>query len=224
LQDEEADHAGTDDERGAIGWHLGDGDGVERDGDGLEHGCFGEGKLVWKAMNDAGGNDDILGKCAGAAVVAAGNAEDLAMIAEIYVAAKAVLASAAIDGGVEGDAVAFGESGDVLACGGDAPGGFVAHYDGGNAAAGGAVVAVDIAAADAARGDLDQDFIGQWRGLGEIGDFQVLVFGEEKSFHFVWAAALLARSLKPDSPTVTQIHGFLEPGLGDLSRVWPPSP
>ena len=160
MQDEDADHSGADDERGAIDGHLGDGDGVERDGDGLEHGCFGEGKLVWKAMNDAGGNDDILGKCAGAAVVAAGNAEDLAMIAEIYVAAKAVLASAAIDGGVEGDAVALGESGNVLAYGGDASGSFVAHYDRGNAAAGGAVVAVDIAAADAAGGYLDQNFIG----------------------------------------------------------------
>ena len=72
---------------------MGDGVGVDRDGDGLEHGCFGEGKLVWKVMHDAGRNDDVLGKCAGATVVAAGNAEDLAMVAEIYMAAKAVLAS-----------------------------------------------------------------------------------------------------------------------------------
>src|ERR1700733_12022805 len=111
-------------------------------------------------MNDAGGNDDILGKCAGATVVAAGNAEDLAMVAEIYVAAKAVVASAAVDGGVEGDAVAFGASGNVLAYGGDASGGFVAHHDRWNAAAGGAIVAVDIAAADATGGYLDQDFVG----------------------------------------------------------------
>jgi len=111
-------------------------------------------------MNDASGNDDILGKCAGATVVAAGNAEDLAMVAEIYMAEKAVLAGATVDGGVEGDAIAFGESGNVLAYGGDASGGFVAHYDRRNAAAGGAVVAVDIAAADAAGGYLDQDFIG----------------------------------------------------------------
>ena len=53
---------------------------------------------------------------------------------------------------------------------------------------------------------------GSGDGLGEIGDFQVIVFREEKSFHFVWAAALRARSLKPGSPTVTQIRGFLELG------------
>ncbi len=160
LQDEDADHSGTDDECGAIGGDLGDGDGVERDGNRLEHGCFGEGKLVWKSMNDAGGNGDILGKRAGATVVAAGNAEDLAMVAEVYMAAKAVFAGATVDSGVEGDAVTFGESGNVLAYGGDASGGFVAHYDGRNAPAGGAVVAVNIAAADATGGYLDQDFIG----------------------------------------------------------------
>jgi hypothetical protein len=222
LKDEKANHAGTDDERVAIGGHLGDGDGVERDGDGLEHGCFGEGKLVWKAMNDAGGDDDVLGKCASATVVAAGNAEDLAMVTEIYMAAKAVFAGAAVDGGVEGDALAFGESGNVLANGGDASGGFVAHYDGRNAAAGGAVVAVDIAAADAAGGYLDQYFIGKRGGLGEIGDFQVLVFGEEKSFHFVWASAReygvwdLILYCNADS----WVSGTGR--LADLSGVWPP--
>jgi hypothetical protein len=116
--------------------------------------------VVWKAVQDAGGNDDKFGECSGAAVVAAGNAEDLAMVAEIYMAAKAVVAGATVDGGVEGDAVAFGESGNVLAYGGDASGGFVAHYDRRNAAAGGTVVAVNIAAANAAGGYLNQDFIG----------------------------------------------------------------
>ena len=70
--------------------HLGDGDGVEGDGGGFEHGGFGEGRVVGKAMDDARGDDDVFGEGAGAAVVAAGDAEDLAIVAEIDVAAEAV--------------------------------------------------------------------------------------------------------------------------------------
>ena len=110
------------------------------------------------------------------------------------------LAGAAVDGGVEGDAVAFGESGDVLADGGDASGGFVAHDDRRNAAAGGAVVAVDVAAADAAGGDLDQDFVGSGVGLGRSVISRWLYLERRRVFISFCAAALRARSLKPGSP------------------------
>ena len=71
--------------------------------------------------------------------------------------------------------------------GGDAAGGFVAHYDRRNAATGGAVVAVDVTAADAARRHLNQHFIRERSGLRKISNFQMVVFRKEKSFHFVRA-------------------------------------
>ena len=106
LEDEEADHAGADDERGFSVIDRSDFHGVKRDGGGFEHRGFGEGEIVGKAMHDARGDDDEFGEGTGAAVVAAGNAENLAVVAEIDVAPAAVGAFAAEDGGVEGDALA----------------------------------------------------------------------------------------------------------------------
>ena len=184
LEDEEADHAGADDESGFAVIDRSDFYGVKGDGGGFEHGGFSERKIVGKAMDDARGDDDVFGEGAGAAVVAAGDAEDLAVVAEIDVTAFAVGAGAAEDGGVEGDAVADFECGDGGAECGDDAGGFVAHDEWGDAAAGAAVEAVDVAAADAAGGDLDEDFVGGGIGFRSVGDFEVVVFGEEEGFHF----------------------------------------
>ncbi len=69
--------------------------------------------------------------------------------------AKAPARRAAVDGGVEGDAVTGGEIFYVGADGFYDAGSFVSHDQGRNAAAGAAVITVDIAAADAAGGDAD---------------------------------------------------------------------
>src|ERR1700676_1109765 len=107
-------------------------------------------------MHDARGDDDKLGERAGAAVIATGDAQDLAVVAKIHVAAETVRTSAAVDGGVEGDAVALGESRDVAAGGGNATGSFVAHHNRRDATAGGTIVAMHVAAADAAGRYLNQ--------------------------------------------------------------------
>ena len=190
LKDEQADHTGADDESGFTVVDRSDSYGVESDCGGFEHGGFSERKIVGKAMDDARGNDNVFGEGAGTAVVAAGDAEDLAVVAQIDVAAFAVGAGAAEDGGIEGDALADSESGDGGAEGGDDAGGFVAHDERRNAAAGAAVEAVDVAAADAAGGDLDEDFVGGGVGLGSVSDFEVVVFGEEEGFHFFLSASL----------------------------------
>ena len=52
-----------------------------------------------------------------------------------------------------------------------------------NAAAGGAVVAVDVAAADAAGGDANEHFAGAGLRLGKIGEFELQIFFEEEGFH-----------------------------------------
>ena len=184
LEDEEADHAGADDERGFSVIDRSDFHGVKRDGGGFEHRGFGEGEIVGKAMHDARGDDDEFGEGTGAAVVAAGNAENLAVVAEIDVTAATVGAFTAENGGVEGDAFADFECGDRGTEGGDDAGGFVAHDERWDAAAGAAVEAVDIAAADAAGSDLDEDFVGGGLRLWSVGDFEVVVLGEEEGFHF----------------------------------------
>ena len=106
MEDEQADHAGADDECGVAVIDWSDSNGVKSDGGSFEHCGFREWKIVRQAMDDARGDDDVFGECAGAAIVAAGDAEDLAIVAEIDVTAFAVSAGAAEDGGVEGDAFA----------------------------------------------------------------------------------------------------------------------
>ena len=59
----------------------------------------------------------------------------------------------------------------------------MAHDDRRDAAAGGAVVSVDVAAADAAGSDADEHFVRRGGRRGEIGEFEIAVAGEEESFH-----------------------------------------
>src|SRR5258707_14874872 len=83
-------------------------DSVDGDGDGFEHGSFGEGKIFREKVKDARGYGDEFGEGSGTAVIAAGDAEDLAGVAEGHVTAKAVGAGAAVHGGGEGGTVAGG--------------------------------------------------------------------------------------------------------------------
>ena len=185
MQREDADGAGSDDEGSGVRRELREIDAVDGDGDGFEHGSFGERKIVGQAIEDSRGDGDEFGEGSGAAIIAAGNAEDLATVAKIYVAATAVGTFAAVDGGIEGDSVAGRESFYGAADGGDDASGFVAHDDGRDAAAGRAVVAVHVAAADAASGDADENLVGRRRWRGEIGELEILVAREEKGFHRV---------------------------------------
>ncbi len=134
-------------------------------------------------MKDARGNRDEFCEGSGAAVVAAGDAEDLAVIAKIHVTAKTIGAGAAVYGGVESDPIAGSETLYSGADGGDDTGGFVSHDDGGNPATGRAIVAVDVTAADAAGGDADEDFVVGGGGHREVGELEIFVGGEEECFH-----------------------------------------
>ena len=90
----------------------------------------------------------------------------------------AEVAFAAVDGGIEGDAVAGFQVAYVGAEFGDFAGGLVAHDERGIAAAGGAVEAVDVAAADAAGADADQDVVGTDLGHGHVDHFEFYVFSQ----------------------------------------------
>ncbi len=71
---------------------------MQRYGDGFEHGGFGKGDVLREPVEDTLRDGNVFGKGAVAAVIAAGDADDLAVVAEVDFATRAVLASAAIDG------------------------------------------------------------------------------------------------------------------------------
>ena len=90
---------------------------------------------------------------------------------------------AAVDGGVEGDAVAGLEVMHAGTDGGDDACCLVTHDDRRNAAAARTVIAVHVGATDAARGDADQDLVvGHIRG-GHVDDVELLVLREQQRFH-----------------------------------------
>ena len=149
--------------------------GMNSYGDRFEHGSFRKREMARQPVADARRDRDKLGEGSGAAVVCAGNAENLAAIAKIDVAAKAIKALAAINRGIEGHPIAFREIFDGGVDGGDCSRRFVAHYQRRDAAAGGAVVAVHIAAADAAGGDSDEHFTGSRNRGGHVGEFKMAV-------------------------------------------------
>jgi hypothetical protein len=59
----------------------------------------------------------------------------------------------------------------------------VAHDERRNAAAGGAVVTMDIGTADPAGADLDQDVVRTADRIGHVHVGHLLIFGEEQGFH-----------------------------------------
>ena len=73
---------------------------------GLEQRSIFKGQTIRESVYDAGGNRNKLSKRTGTAVITAGHTEYLTAIAEIDIATKTVCARAAIDRGVERDAVA----------------------------------------------------------------------------------------------------------------------
>jgi len=103
--------------------------------------------------------------------------------AEIDAAGAAVVAFAAVDGGVEGDAVAGFEAAGVAAGGGDFAGGLVAHDEGRIAPAAGAVPAVDVATADAAGADANEDFVVGGSGRGKVLKLESRRGREDEGFH-----------------------------------------
>ena len=135
-------------------------DGMQGHGHSFEHGSVGEGHLRRKFVDDVGGDGDVFGEGPGAAIFAAGDAGDLAVLAEINFAAETEFALTAVDSGIEGDAVAWRQGNDFGPHGSDSAGGFMSHNNGRNAAAGRAVISVDIASADATRCYLNEDLTG----------------------------------------------------------------
>ena len=156
---------------------------MDRDGHSFERGGFGKTESVWKFVGNALRNDDVFGESSRAAVISAGNAKHLAAVAKIDFAAGTIRAGTARNRRIERDAIAFGPTRDLRAKGGDAASRFVAHHDGRDTTAGGSVVAVDVAAADAAGRHVNQEFAATGNRCGKLGNFQTPVLGKKHCFH-----------------------------------------
>jgi hypothetical protein len=142
-----------------------------------------ERKIFGQAIKDARRNGNVFCKSSGASKLGAGNSQDLAVVAQIHVSATAVAAGSTENGRVERDSVAFRKSTYAHSHSGDCSGGFVSHYNGRDAPAGGTIVAVNVAAADSASGYSYEHLAVARRRVRKISNFQVLVFRKQKSFH-----------------------------------------
>src|SRR5258708_997320 len=156
---------------------------MQRDGNRLQQRGLGKGEILRQQVRDARRENDELGKGPGAAVVAAGNAEDLAVVAQVHFSPLAERAVAAIDGRIKGDAVAFTKTVYVGADAGHDAGGLMSHHERRNPPPGRTVVAVNVAAADSAGGNAYQNFIAPRHRYRELRNFKLVVFREKKSFH-----------------------------------------
>ena len=94
----------------------------------------------------------------------------------IHFAARAVIALAAVDRGIEGDTVAGTEVRHVGAHGRHFTGSLMSHDERRNPAAGGAVEAMYVAAADSAGAHPHQDVVGSRLRLVHSHHLEVLVF------------------------------------------------
>lgn len=102
----------------------------------------------------------------------------MAVFAEVDGAFSAVVARAARDGRVEGDAVTDLEASNILTDGLDDACGFVSHDQGGDPSTGATVKTVDIAAADAAGFDSDQQVAWSAGGIWHFDDLEFFYFGQ----------------------------------------------
>src|SRR5438105_4610955 len=156
---------------------------MDRDLHRFQHRGFLKGNRVGQTVHDARGNGNKLCKGSRAAIVAARDSENLPLVAKIYFSTTAVTASAAADGRVESDSISHRKSRYTRTYRVDCSRRFMSHHNGGNASTRGAVVAVNVAPADATSCDAHQDFAGPDRGHRQIRNFQTLIFRKQKNFH-----------------------------------------
>src|SRR3974390_538275 len=80
---------------------------MQRNRDSLQQRRLGKRQIVWQRVGNSRRQGDEFGKSSGPSIDAAGASQPLAVIAQVHLATAAKRTFAAIDGGVEGDAVSF---------------------------------------------------------------------------------------------------------------------
>ena len=183
LNDAEPDHAGPDDDRCGIGRKAHALDGVNCDGDGLDHGGLWIRQAIGERVQDARGYGEKFGERTVLSVFDGSDAHDAAMIAQINFAARAERTRAAGNRRIKGHAMARTPALDARTDGDDFARGLVAHDERRPPSAGRAIPTVDITAADAAGVDAQQHLISRGDGRGKIRKFELGRSGEDERFH-----------------------------------------
>ncbi len=130
---------------------------------------------IRQAVKDARGNGYVLGEGSVLAVVVTRHPQHAAVVAQIDRALPTEIARPTVDGRVKGDTIPRSPSPDVLSDLDDDARGLVSHNQRGDTPPGAAVQTVDVAAADAASLDLDQDILGSYLRLRHIFVLKVMI-------------------------------------------------
>ncbi len=154
-----------------------------RYGQGLDHGGLHVGHVVGDVVEDVLGHRHVLREASVAPILVAADPQDLPVGAQVHHALAAHVAFVAVDGGIEGDPIPHLVGLYAFAAGGDDAGSLVAHDDGGLAAAGAAVEPVDVAPADGAGLQPDQDLPRLRFGALHLLIGQFLILVHDKGFH-----------------------------------------
>src|SRR6266567_7042365 len=141
----------------------------------LKHGGFSERETFRQPINNPRRDYYKFRESSGATIVPARNAENLSPITEIHVPTNAVTAFPAIDRRVKCDAIVFHYALYIRTNSSDGPRRLVAHDNRRNATPGRSVISMNVAAADSARGNADQNFVGTRLGARQVSDFQLAV-------------------------------------------------
>ena len=138
---------------------------------------------VGDAVHDPPRHGDELGEAAVAAIGAGGDAEYLAVGAEVFPFGVAVFAGAAKDGRIERDTATDREIGHAGADRFDGAGRLVPHYERRNPPARAAGVAMHVGAADSTGGDPHEHLTGRGGGSIDIGHREGAGRGKEQGLH-----------------------------------------
>jgi hypothetical protein len=122
-------------------------------------------------------------ECSSAPVLTARNPQHLTPVAQVHIAAAAVGTLSAVNGRIEGHAIAHFKSFDALANARNNSRGLVSHDDGWNAPSRGAVISMNVATTNSARRHSNQQLARPGFRCGDIRQFKLIVFGKEQRFH-----------------------------------------
>jgi hypothetical protein len=156
---------------------------MERDRERLEERGGDEIEALRDRVRHPPWHDDMLRKTAMSTVGPTGDAEHLAVGAQVFLSCRAVGAKSAKNRRIERHPGAHGEVVDSFSDGIDGPRRFMPHDQRRDAAAGGPGESVDVAAADPAGSDPHADVARAGKGSIDIRERKFTWRREEKRFH-----------------------------------------
>jgi len=156
LQCQQPDHACADHQRRLAAFDVRDRHCVKRHRNRFQHRRLRECQVVRQLVHDPRRHGNVLRESSSPAVIAARDANHLPVIAQIRLALATKVAHTAVNRRVERDTIAHGEFTHLGADAGNNACGLMPHDNGRNPSPRGAVVSMNVTAADATSGHLYQ--------------------------------------------------------------------